>query len=560
MRGLLVLWLFVLLLSDMPEARAQSSKSWVVVPAVASEDVPWMAPTVVDVVRELRDRGHEAFSLRQATERFESDGSAPPSTLSPAAIEKWIQQTDDALTFLARRDYADAELSLEAAMEFAQETIDELGREHSARVLDACLDLVRLRLELGSTDRAGQQARECRQLVPRAAPRPRRHPPNVVEILEEVDQEKDGRGILTIRSRPSNCTFRVNGIPFGRTPDYVDLLLGDYRLEVECEGEARRRVHRAQLGGDGVEVLVDKRFDDALRTRPFLHLRYLSTSARNKSAERDTRKIMRVLNAENALLVTSPRAGTIRIERVAKKCEAFALISTTASGPNREDVDLAVKAVLRRKCVDLTGARPVKLPCCLGPKFWTGIALASLGTASLASAYGLHVRRGNVGDGFVRDVQAWEMDPTSPLPLRNQEHWRNLRTPLVVTGAAGAAALVAAMPLVLPPSRRKATKTPWWAWLSGGIGVAALTASIVSTATLDPGVRDPSLRCVDTAAQARQCVDRDQQADRAILLGVTAAPLLTMPLVYLLQPKRASVTADVSIGQDGGRVLLQGRF
>jgi hypothetical protein len=137
-----------------------------------------------------------------------------------------------------------------------------------------------------------------------------------------------------------------------------------------------------------------------------------------------------------------------------------------------------------------------------------------------------------------------------------QQKWIDLGGGIIVSSSVGSAALVSAMPLALPERE----KTPWWAWASGGAGVGLAAFSIAwgitaesepssscTTATLDPSV-------------ARACVKRGEHTSVAVLTGLTAAPLLTMPLVYLLRPSRAKLEPSVDVGRSGAHFALRGRF
>ena len=138
-----------------------------------------------------------------------------------------------------------------------------------------------------------------------------------------------------------------------------------------------------------------------------------------------------------------------------------------------------------------------------------------------------------------------------------QAKWLDLETPVIVTASVGGGLLVAAMPMVLPVH----SKTPWWAWLNGGLGVAAAVGSIVSAATAAP---KPAESCEFNGQDPTACVNRKRDTDRAILLGATAAPLLTMPLVYLLRrgdkKRKAEVQPRVLVSRQGGTVGVTGSF
>jgi hypothetical protein len=46
----------------------------------------------------------------------------------------------------------------------------------------------------------------------------------------------------------------------------------------------------------------------------------------------------------------------------------------------------------------------------------------------------------------------------------------------------------------------------------------------------------------------------------AVLTGVTAAPLLTIPLVYLFRPSGTKLTPNVEVSRSGGYARVRGQF
>jgi 4-amino-4-deoxy-L-arabinose transferase-like glycosyltransferase len=181
------------------------------------------------------------------------------------------------------------------------------------------------------------------------------------------------------------------------------------------------------------------------------------------------------------------------------------------------------------------------------------VTLAGLGAASLITGYALLAPRASVAEDWVQGLDATGMSDTS-----TQQKWLSMGTGIIAASSIGAAALVTAMPLALP----ERAKTPWWAWLSGGLGVGAVVASgyLASTVNDQPS---PNTSCSSdsvTPADARACVRRGERSNLAVLLGVTAAPLLTMPLVYLIRPNDKSVAANVEVLRAGATVRFSGRF
>ncbi|MGB5701699.1 MAG: hypothetical protein WBM48_02685, partial [Polyangiales bacterium] len=165
----------------------------------------------------------------------------------------------------------------------------------------------------------------------------------------------------------------------------------------------------------------------------------------------------------------------------------------------------------------------------------------------LLTGYGLLAVRGAAGDNWIADSGS----------LDAHSKWLNLGTGLLVTGSAGAAMLVTAMPLALPYK----AKTPWWAWLSGGLGLGLTAGAIAVAVTADP---KPAESCSVNNLNPEPCVNRRRQTDLAIMLGVTAAPLLTMPLVYLFRKNEKRIKADLSPGihvhRSGGTLTIRGLY
>jgi hypothetical protein len=446
-------------------------------------------------------------------------------------------------------------------------------------VLDTCLFMVRALLETSSESRAKTMAEECRRLVPRGDPSAFMHPPTVVETLEQVDESRaDQAGSLRVDSLPTACAVRVNGVLLGETPFEIrDLFPGQYRVQVECEPDHHGRSHIADVIAGPTEVFVDLRFDRAIETEPGLYLRYASPSDEEKHRVSDAQEIAEVVPASALLLLSAPTPDVIELElhrgtpmvRV-----ALARIPAGPQGPSRGDIALAARTLVHDQCTDLTGAQPVAIPCVArdvevaegGPseevqltdrrprgQFISGVTLAGLGAASLITGYALLAPRASVAEDWVQGLDATGMSDTS-----TQQKWLSMGTGIIAASSIGAAALVTAMPLALP----ERAKTPWWAWLSGGLGVGAVVASgyLASTVNDQPS---PNTSCSSdsvTPADARACVRRGERSNLAVLLGVTAAPLLTMPLVYLIRPNDKSVAANVEVLRAGATVRFSGRF
>jgi hypothetical protein len=243
-------------------------------------------------------------------------------------------------------------------------------------------------------------------------------------------------------------------------------------------------------------------------------------------------------------------------------------------GPSRGDIALATRTLLQGECTDFTGPHPAVLPCAkpeveaeeVGPvedlaskprprgQFIAGLTLIGVGSAALVTGYILLVPRASLAEDWVSTTDGDSSgDPAA------QQKWLNMGTGIILSSSVGAASLVAAMPLALP----NRAKTPWWAWLSGGLGIGAAAASGYLASTVNDDPKPESCSSASTGAtDARACVRRAERTSLAILTGVTAAPLLTIPLVYLIRPKETnvSVSPNIQVLRAGGFVSFRGQF
>jgi hypothetical protein len=530
-----------------------------------------MQPTATAIGEALSEQGARVLSPERAAVLFEQEDSAPPPTVTDEQIDRLDALTIEALQLIVTQQYARALRSLRAAQRLAGEGIIELNRteERARRVLDACLYMVRALYETGERAEAVEQARRCVRLVPGGEADLLTHPPEVVELHDELSRPgPDKTGSLIVNSTPEGCDVRVNGLLLGQTPfTLTDLYPGDYQVQVECDPAQRGRVRTVSVGTTKTALVVDAQLDGVVHTKPLLRTQY-STEPEAELELRDARAIASVLGVDTVVIASSPSANVLELQAIeATGSERVRLVrlTNTPSGPSGDDAAAAAVALLSGDCRDLTGKRPVTLPC---PGEWSGslrppkgqwvsgLTLLGVGGASLLASYGLAIWRRDTGDVVVEQIA------TNPDDTTNQSKWLNQRTGIVLTAATGGALTTAAMPLFLPYR----SKTPWWGWLSGGLGVGLAVGSIVSVVTAEPAPDGNSSCSTEfvTVDKAQACVNRGRAADRAIVLGATAAPLLTIPLVYLLRRDAKKpgvhVTPSISLGRESGSISFRGRF
>jgi hypothetical protein len=574
MRELVVaslVWVFLV-----PEVEAQTGAPWLIIPTTTSADEPWMEPTAVAFRQELWDRGIEVWSLERAASRFEDNGSTPAVHLSDAELHDWEASSRAAIAPLASGNYPEALDLLDEVQELSRTAPEALNRDlaRAQQVLDTCLYMVRALLETGSVSLANRLAQECRQLVLVGEPTPRMHPPQVLESLAQVDAARSEQtGEVRVQSEPPDCPVRVNGVVLGRTPLQVkELFPGRYRVQVECEPGRPSRVHRANVGFVRTDVFIDLGFDAAVETHPLLYLHDADAAHEARDRAENAARVAELVPAGALLLMYQTSANTVELDLLRgtpAERQGLARVRTGPGGPTPGDVALATRALIDGECIDFTGTEPLAVPCREGQaavaeqpiaggrsahrmprgQFIAGLTLASVGSAALITGYVLLAPRARVAEDWISQVDA-TVDSAA-----TQQQWLDMRGAIIVTGSIGAGALVAAMPLALP----RHAKTPWWAWLSGGVGVGLAAFSIAYGVTADA---EPSIGCNGSVgtSDVRTCVRRGEQVSVAFLTGVTAAPLLTVPLVYLFRRSDKDIAPSVEVGRSGGYLSVRGHF
>jgi hypothetical protein len=562
---------------------SSESLRWLVVPARggASEtadegvSVEGLHTSAEALRQELVVRGHSVWRADRASERFEVVGSAPAPQISQSDIDLWVERSRAAVRYLARADYKAARRELKAAQRLADRAAAELNREaaRAQQVLDTCLFMVRAYVETKNGAEARRQARECRRLVPRVEPTAFRHTPEVRELLTEVDEEmaSEAPGTLAVRSTPSDCLVRINGVEFGRTPlSGIELPAGAYRLQVECKEAHRGRIHRVDIASGENVFMFDAALERAVRTRPVLHFQYDAPEAWRQRMDL-AHQVASILGGANVLVVSGLSSAVVRVDLSAEGYEAASAWLAVRDGvPEAEDVRRAIDALFEGRSVDFAGSHPIaraswRAELASSAAVTAGTAAATeteterergvprprnqriagwslfgVGVASIATSVGLHVWRGELGDRFIE----------APANLNAAQQWNDVRIGVWTTAALGGAATSAAMPLLLPDYER----TPWWGWTLGVVGLGLTGYAIYEGVTMT-NCPDPYL--ADQAA-VRSCVARGQEAGRLALALAGAAPLLTIPLVYLFRPLRAE--PSVSVAGQGAVVQVRKVF
>lgn len=542
---------------DALSASAQERPVLVLPLAIGEADPAVEAARAEQVIARFPGGAVGALALDVARRRYEESGSAEPPSVTEADIERWLMLSRQAVRHLAHAEYAAARETLSEAQSFSDRAAEELNRElaRARQALDTCLYDVRALLETHDL-RAEPRAMECRRLVPRIEPSRFSHTPEVVGLLARIDQllAEAPPGRLQIESEPSGCAVRLNGIEFGRTPFVSEgLAPGEYRAQIECDAGRRGRVHRIRVGPGTTLVRVDTRFDGVVRTDTALRLVYPDAVAAARRAA-DAARIAEVVGASEIWLVSGRPDGVIQMDRLERSGRLVASVRAREAS-----LGGAIAALAAGRSEDWTSGAPVALPRAEGqeevhsgsrvPGDRTGeiVAGAAMGIAAIGgwvAAFGLYDWRLAAG------ARLAVVEPSDPEYLPRQQTWLDGRWAIYGASWASAALGTAALPLVLPPE----DGVPIWSWLVAAAGGIPLAIGIAEIALASP--------CDRAVRQDAACVQRAAPIDRGVIVSSMAAPLLAVPVVYLMRELTRSpgASAAIEIGPGRAEVRVGGAF
>ena len=490
-------------------AHAQPSRDRVVIPVVI-ESAGSGSEAFQRSARVREAREGQFQSIEETGAAFEARASAAPIELDAEDIDRWLDHKEAATKHLAHQDYARAAASLKAAQEVSERAIEALNRETAmARtVLDTCLYVVRGLWETGKTAQAEEQARKCRRLVPQIQPTMTLHTPTVRSIIEQIDRERQEQAAATleVKSPQHGCLVRLNGLHLGTTPFMMaELIPGEYRVQVECDKDRPGRVHRIDLHDDAT-LWIDPTLDDAVRTKPEVHLVYPSEDAFSQNGTRHAQGLARMLDVTTVILV-----APFEMERVDREFGAVGSVPLRADTSALSAVDPLLR--IDPSATDTprakrggspdggSGGRRQKIRRAVGG------TLAGGGAVSLAVAAGLYARRVNKGNEFSRTA------PGTPEYESARQEWEDARLGVLLAAPLGAVFLATGEALAYTPRRR----VPWWGWTVGAVGVGLLTWGIVEMASAD--------RCDRDLTVTPACVSGQESIDRGVLLLSAGVPL-----------------------------------
>ena len=561
------------------------AEGWVVVPVVVggTDDAVLVSSRAAASVSAALATRASVLAPVTARERFETRGTSAPIAATHSDIDEIGRDAQQALYHVAAGLYATATTDVERVMVRANRALESLNRESlSARqLLDACLYIVRARLEAKKTKEAREQALECRRLVPDIEPDASMHPPDVIGELAaaEATMEMQSPGSLRVTSEPSACPVFVQGRNLGQTPlELPKLSRGEYRVQVECVPGEYGRVHRVTLGPSRTTVHVDAHFDGAVQSSDGVSLRYTALEASHRYAGAHAVEVGRVVGVKLTALITpdpvQPQAVRITALEVESGTLRAAVRTTVGTDGAIEHGAEVAKALTEGHSLDFTQTPPAPFV------DDTALDLAAIShaptdpTAKLAVAPDDSVDRGErtetpvlgyvlAGTGAAAYLAGWALYgqllaldadyrkvrelPDLAEAERRLASVEDFEAIPLVTSLAGSAVLAGSLPLWLPPSERS--------WPVGAIvtGAAGVVAAGAGTYLLVRGAA-----CKDFDRLGR-CDAVPLSTRLGVLMLSTAVPLLTVPVVYALRGGEPREAPEVSLEVGATRAMLSWR-
>jgi len=205
-----------------------------------------------------------------------------------------------------------------------------------------------------------------------------------------------------------------------------------------------------------------------------------------------------------------------------------AVAVTPWNGPHAHPMVDAVAAVAHRG-----GPRPHAI---------LGWVLGGVGLAALGASFGLELHSRSQGDRYA-DALPGDIDF-----LSRQGDWKTWRGLALSVGAFGSLAASVGIGFVVP----ERDHVPWLAWVSGGVGLGLVAGGVL----LGIGAKS----CGDIAGDRAACVERAKAVDFGALLSLVGAPLLSVPLSYLLMPTSSHVSARLDLSPAHVGLVFEGRL
>jgi len=449
--------------------------------------------------------------------------------------------------------------------------------EIATAAFNLCLYEVRALIQSARRGDAYSKALTCRRMALDLSPSRNVHPESVREIMTQVDRDlkKGESGKLTIITNPPGCTIYVNsrrrGTTLWQSPQSEATLVlealppGAYSVQARCGSDEISRVHRVYLGLRPLIVRIDEHFDRAIHTDEMLVLHYETPDDQVRWRLAHALEVARTAQLTEIYLVSSANErGLVRVDRISalqKKVIASVLLQfDTASGHFVGDaLSEAMELLVAGKSLNLAVA-PVETMMPFEPPPGAPIALWTERKLTHAQKLDLETRNGEEPEGDEYGIWPKVLSGGGLLAVTASAGlWafaydgKASQTTLAysVLGLALGGNTLLGYGLGLGLDSHESM--PWWAWLSGGLGLGLGAAGFYIADQQDTAC----LVGEDSCNQANQ-------PRRMRMLGVmimsSSIPLLLVPFTQWLRLKPDRMTVSITIIPEMFMLGVQGGF
>lgn len=547
-RTVVLLSLALLVAPSPGAAQEEAAPSWVVVVATTNPaDTERTAGSMLNASAVLQSAGNQVVEPAQAASTAEAEISQPFEPAPEGLDERVGQVAESVLEMVAFGDNENALARAEPVLAELDSHLAALGRNDRSAVdiLNLCLYIARARLQLDQAAEARRQVHVCARLVPDLPVDERVHPPQIRNLVSEVRNEIEGSSsVLAIQAAPSDpgsCIIRVNGRRLGTAGGVRRALPpGSYAVQAECDPARAGRLHPVVVAeGAPTRLVVNAQLSERLDTRPVLSLTYRSSVELQASVAGDVARLANTVGANHVLAAVDDgrslvfrtyvvRAGGARVARTQAQPRPLVLNEAVLTGLIGGPDDPA------------PSSGPNGASIALGATFVTlgvgGLVTGWIFWADLEAAWtDLRVRAINQPGYGALDARA-----------------QNAKWAVLASGLGGSALLTLGIPFLLADE----DGTPWWSWVLGGLGLAAIGTGIAVMATEGYSI-------VYATTPPAPYTQRTEPAFLGSLILAHGVPLVAVPLTHLIREATKGATtasASVHFGDESFGIDIQGTF
>ena len=556
-------------------AKADDNTRWLVIASTDEANAEASAHIADELSVTLSRAQAPIIENEQAAQLFENQISRPSRTLSADDVATLTTATQNLELYVAtnRRDAAVREMDHIDAI--SRGTLDAIMETHELveRLFFACLATSRFHLQNNDRTRARETMFHCRELGPDIEVHRRAQPPPVLALLDEVDADLHARPThaLVIETENQNCTVILDGKHVATTPATVpNVRVGEHRVSLACNDGRHSRYHRVVMVNEDRTEAIHIENDATIRTVERIELVFRTAAEENAQRMDAAIAIGSTLEATDVLIATPEENNVMRIDRIGVAAHDVRGTVRIAADGDSLHVATAIDALRRGHSVDLQNGDAIPTwtpphansPLNAAQNSVSGGELERQGEPFIPQASNTRVIGLAFGTvGLIGLVSAWGVDidrtwlqhwinvaqPTDPdYQLRIQRRDRTTVWPYAA-GIAGSLLTSVGIAYLLPDEPR----TPTWAWVIGGAGVA--------TAAAGGAVLALTPKCDSTQTN---CPHPSFAVERGALLFMTALPMLIVPATYLIRSVFGEHAPNISVDANasGAFISFRGAF